>query len=937
MIGSLAAKIFGTRNDRQVKGLRKRVTEINALEEAMQALSDEELRGRTEEFRVRWTDGESLDSLLPEAFAVCREMSRRIMGMRHFDVQLIGGMVLHQGKVAEMKTGEGKTLVATLAVYLNAITGQGVHVVTVNDYLAKRDAEWMGRVYTALGLTVGTVLPGMDARAKRDAYHCDVTYATNNELGFDYLRDNMAFSAEQIMQREPAFAIIDEVDSILIDEARTPLIISGPAADSSDTYLKINGLIPMLEKQEREEPKDDEPPLSEDEVGDFTVDEKNKQVFLTERGFDKAEELLIQVELLEEGDSLYDSHNIMLLSHLTAALRAHAIYRRNVDYIVKGDDVVIVDEFTGRTLAGRRWSEGLHQAVEAKEGVTIKPENQTLASITFQNYFRLYPKLAGMTGTASTEARELGEIYGLDVIEVPTNRPIQRIDHGDLVFLTAQEKYDAITRDVQAARDRGQPTLVGTASIEASEIVSEALEKAGIPHNVLNAKNHLREAEIIAEAGRPGAVTIATNMAGRGTDIMLGGSLEQELLELGPDPSEEEREKVEASWRARHEAVLEAGGLHVVGTERHESRRVDNQLRGRAGRQGDPGSTRFFLSLEDNLMRVFASDRVSGLMKRLGMKPGEAIEHPWVSRAIENAQRKVEGHNFDMRKHLLDYDNVANEQRKVIYEQRRAVMATTDTRPIIESMRREVLDDRFRRFIPAGALEEMWDIEGLEAHLKEDFGLDFPIQKWLDEDDEMHDEPLLERIHETARRHYDAKESLVGEDNLRQFEKGVLLQVLDAQWKEHLAAMDYLRQSIGLRGYAQKNPTQEFKREAFEMFGKMLDDMNYEIVRTLTRLQIAAPEGMEQSQIDSMFDELVDGPRLDPSQLRAQHESVSTFAGTEEETAQAPGSAGRGGQQAGQGSEVPTRPLRRETPKVGRNEPCPCGSGKKYKHCCGKL
>ena len=932
MIASFAAKIFGTRNDRQVKKLRKRVTEINALEEATQALSDEELKGRTEEFHQRWSDGESLDSLLPEAFAVCREMSRRVMGMRHFDVQLIGGMVLHEGKVAEMKTGEGKTLVATLAVYLNAITKKGVHVVTVNDYLAKRDAEWMGRVYTALGLTVGTVVPGMDARAKRDAYHCDVTYATNNELGFDYLRDNMAFSSEQIMQREPVYAIVDEVDSILIDEARTPLIISGPAADSSATYHTINGLIPELKRQAREEPKDDEPPLTEEEIGDFTVDEKNKQVFLTERGFDKAERLLVQAGLLEEGDSLYDSHNIMLLSHLTAALRAHAIYKRNVDYIVKGDDVIIVDEFTGRTLAGRRWSEGLHQAIEAKEGVTIKPENQTLASITFQNYFRLYPKLAGMTGTAETEARELGEIYGLDVVQIPTNRPIQRIDHGDLVFLTAQEKFEAITKDVQAARERGQPTLVGTASIEASELVSEALTKAGVPHNVLNAKNHMSEAEIIAEAGRPGAVTIATNMAGRGTDIVLGGNLEQELLELGPDATDEERDRVRREWETRHAQVIEAGGLHVVGTERHESRRIDNQLRGRAGRQGDPGSTRFFLSLEDNLMRVFASDRVSGLMKRLGMKPGEAIEHPWVSRAIENAQRKVEGHNFDMRKHLLDYDNVANEQRKVIYEQRHAVMATTDTRPIIESMRREVLADRFRRFVPSGALEEMWDIEGLTAHLKEDFGLDFPLQQWLDEDDELTDDTLLDKIIATAQRHYEAKEKLVGEDNLRQFEKGVLLQVLDAQWKEHLAAMDYLRQSIGLRGYAQKNPTQEYKREAFEMFGKMLDDMNYEIVRTLTRLQVAAPEGMEQEDVNAMLDELVDNPRVDPSQLRTRHESVSTFAEPEPPAAPARPSGRTEG-----GNEPPARPVRRENPKIGRNDPCHCGSGKKYKHCCGKL
>ncbi len=928
---TVARKVFGTPNDRKIKTTRPMVERINALEPDFHKLSDEGLIAKTEELRKRVAEGESLDEVLPEAFANCREAARRALGLRAFDVQLMGGIFLHQGNIAEMKTGEGKTLVATFPAYLNALSGAPVHIVTVNDYLARRDAEWMGKVFAALGMTTGVVVPQQPDTEKKAAYKADITYATNNELGFDYLRDNMAFSAEQIMQREPVFAIVDEVDSILIDEARTPLIISGPAADSSATYHTINGLIPELKRQEREEPKDDEPPLTDEERGDFTVDEKNKQVFLTEQGFDKAEQLLVQAGLLEEGESLYDSHNIMLLSHLTAALRAHAIYKRNVDYIVKGDDVIIVDEFTGRTLAGRRWSEGLHQAVEAKEGVTIKPENQTLASITFQNYFRLYPKLAGMTGTAITEARELGEIYGLDVIQIPTNRPVQRTDHGDLVFLTAEEKFEAITRDVQAARDRGQPTLVGTASIEASEQVSEALKQAGIPHNVLNAKNHMSEAEIIAEAGRPGAVTIATNMAGRGTDIVLGGNLEQELLELGPDASEEERERVRRDWEKRHEQVLEAGGLHVVGTERHESRRIDNQLRGRAGRQGDPGSTRFFLSLEDSLMRVFASDRVSGLMKKLGMKSGEAIEHPWVSRAIENAQRKVEGHNFDMRKHLLDYDNVANEQRKVIYEQRRAVMATTNTRPIIDSMRREVLADRFRRYVPFGALEEMWDIEGLTAHLKEDFGLDLPIQKWLDEDDDLHDETLLEKIIDTAERHYAAKEKLVGEDNLRQFEKGVLLQVLDAQWKDHLAAMDYLRQSIGLRGYAQKNPTQEYKREAFEMFGKMLDDMNYEIVRTLTRLQVAAPEGMEQEDISSMLDELVDNPRVDPSQLRTRHESVSTFAEPEESAAPARPS-GRTGE-----DEAPTRPLRRENPKVGRNDPCPCGSGKKYKHCCGKL
>jgi len=917
MIASLVRKIFGTRNDRIIKRIRARVAQINALEADMQQLSDEALRAKTDEFHQRWSDGETLDQLLPEAFAVCREMSQRVLKMRHFDVQLIGGMVLHEGKISEMRTGEGKTLVATLPVYLNALTRQGVHVVTVNDYLARRDAEWMGRLYNALGLTVGVVVPNMEPNAKYDAYRCDVTYATNNELGFDYLRDNMAFRAEDVMQRDLVYAIVDEVDSILIDEARTPLIISGPAADATDTYIAINGLMPELKKQARDEPKDDEPPLTDEERGDFTVDEKNKQVFLTEQGFDRAENLLMQVGLLDEGESLYDTHNIMLLSHLNAALRAHAIYRRNVDYIIRENEVVIVDEFTGRTLSGRRWSEGLHQAVEAKEGLPIQPENQTLASITFQNYFRLYGKLAGMTGTADTEARELHEIYGLEVVQIPTNRPVQRTDHGDLVFLTQPEKYEAIVKDVVAARERQQPTLVGTASIEASEVVSSALKQANIPHNVLNAKQHEREAEIIAEAGRPGAVTIATNMAGRGTDIVLGGNLEQELLALGSEASEQEREQVRAEWQQRHETVIEGGGLHVVGTERHESRRVDNQLRGRSGRQGDPGSTRFFLSLDDNLMRVFASDRVAGLMKKLGMQSGEAIEHPWVTRAIENAQRKVEGHNFDMRKHLLDYDNVANEQRKVIYDQRRAVMATTDTQAIIKPMRQDVLEEVFARFIPAGALEEQWDVPGLTEHLAEDFGVSLPIQQWLDEDKELYAETLFDKILETFEQEYEAKEVLVGADALRQFEKGVLLQILDTQWKEHLASMDYLRQSIGLRGYAQKNPTQEYKREAFEMFGRLLDEINFEVVQTLSRLTIAPAEVAEGQ---GMLDDAVDAHYPDASQLETRHESVSSFASEDEPT-----------------SEELDQTYVRDGRKIGRNEPCWCGSGKKYKQCHGKL
>lgn len=919
MIASIVRKIFGTRNDRVLKQMSQRVEQINALEPKMQALDDAALRAKTDEFYQRWQNGETLDQLLPEAFAVCREMSQRVLGMRHFDVQLIGGMALHQGKIAEMRTGEGKTLVATLAVYLNALTRQGVHVVTVNDYLARRDAEWMGRLYNALGLSVGVVVPNMDHRSKYDAYRCDVTYATNNELGFDYLRDNMAFSQDAVMQRELVYAIVDEVDSILIDEARTPLIISGPAADSSDTYLKINGLIPELKKQAREEPKDDEPPLTDEERGDFTVDEKNKQVFLTEQGFERAENLLIQIGLLEPGDSLYDAHNIMLLSHLNSALRAHAIYRRNVDYIVRDNEVVIVDEFTGRTLAGRRWSEGLHQAIEAKEGLPIQPENQTLASITFQNYFRLYKKLAGMTGTADTEARELAEIYNLEVVQIPTNRPVQRKDLGDFVFLTQAEKYEAIVKDVQAARARNQPILVGTASIESSEIIAAALTKARIPHNVLNAKHHEREAEIIAEAGRPGAVTIATNMAGRGTDIMLGGNPEQETLALGSDATEEDKAKVRAAWQVRHDEALAAGGLHVIGTERHESRRVDNQLRGRSGRQGDPGSTRFFLSLEDNLMRVFASDRVGGLMKKLGMQAGEAIEHPWVTRAIENAQRKVEGHNFDQRKHLLDYDNVANEQRKVIYDQRRAVMATTETQAIIIPMRRDVMVDVFSRFVPPEALEEQWDIEGLTRTLAEDFGQDMPIAEWLATDKDLHAETLLEKIIETMEEDYSVKEAIVGAESLRQFEKGILLQVLDGHWKEHLAAMDYLRQSIGLRGYAQKNPTQEYKREAFEMFSHMLDEINLDVVKILSRLSITPAPDQGEAVVDHLLDDVVEANYPDERHLQMRHEAIDEFSESPSEPE----------------SEART-PVRRE-PKLGRNDPCWCGSGKKYKHCHGKL
>ncbi len=917
MISKLFSKVFGSRNDRTLRRLRKYVMAINALEPTMQALSMDELALKTVEFRQRLAAGAQLDDLLVEAFAVCREASRRVLGMRHFDVQLIGGMVLHQGKISEMRTGEGKTLVATLAAYLNALSGKGVHVVTVNDYLARRDAESMGRLYNALGLTVGVVVPGMDTSAKRDAYNCDITYATNNELGFDYLRDNMVFSLDELMQRPLNFAIVDEVDSILIDEARTPLIISGPAADSSELYHAINGMIPEFKRQLRDEPKDGEEPLSDEERGDFTVDEKQKQVFLTEQGHEKAEELLRQIGLLPEGESLYDAKNIMLVHHVGAALRAHAIYRRNVEYIVRDQQVVIVDEFTGRTLTGRRWSEGLHQAIEAKEGVPIQPENQTLASITFQNYFRLYQKLAGMTGTADTEAPEFHQIYNLEVVIVPTNKPVARIDHGDLVYLTAEEKYEAILRDVQDCQRRGQPVLVGTASIDVSELLSERFKKAGIKHNVLNAKQHEREAEIIADAGRPGAVTIATNMAGRGTDIVLGGNLDMELHGLGHIDADTEA-KVRAAWQQRHDEVLAAGGLHVVGSERHESRRIDNQLRGRSGRQGDPGSTRFYLSLEDNLMRIFASDRVSGLMKKLGMQPGEAIEHPWVSKAIENAQRKVEGHNFGIRKNLLEYDDVANDQRKVVYSQRRQLMETDDVSAAISAMRDEVLAASFARFVPPGSLDEVWDIAGLEAHLAEEFALTMPVAQWLDDDADLHEQTLLQRIQQEAAKDYAAKEALVGAEGMRRFEKSVMLQVLDHVWKEHLAAMDYLRQGIGLRGYAQKNPTQEYKREAFEMFTAMLDKMQRDVVQVLCRVQVQQPEAM------AAFEET---PELPPMQM--QHDAASTWG--DDEVVEAGFASG------GEQTQADKAPFVREEPKLGRNDPCWCGSGKKYKQCHGKL
>ncbi len=912
MISKLVSKVFGSRNERLVKRMFSVVQTINGLEEDLARLSDEELRAKTDEFRKRLADGASLDSLLPEAFAVVREAGKRVMGMRHFDVQLIGGMVLHQGKIAEMRTGEGKTLVATLAVYLNALPGKGVHVVTVNDYLARRDAEWMGRLYGFLGLSTGVILSRQSAEEKRAAYAADITYGTNNEYGFDYLRDNMAFSAADRVQRGAYFAVVDEVDSILIDEARTPLIISGPSSEEgSELYAKLNKLVPQLTKQEEE-----------DGPGDYSVDEKSKQVMLTEEGHQQVEQLMEQAGLLTEGGSLYDAGNISLMHHLNAALRAHALYKRDVDYIVRDNEIVIVDEFTGRSLPGRRWGEGLHQAVEAKEGLSVQSENQTLASITFQNLFRLYPKLSGMTGTADTEAYEFQQIYGLEVVVIPTHRPAIRQDHGDVVYLSAKEKYDAVIEDIKDCHERGQPSLVGTTSIEISEYLAELLEKEGIKYQVLNAKQHEREAQIITEAGRPGVVTIATNMAGRGTDIVLGGSLEAEIAALGDQPDEAAVASVKEDWHKRHEQVLAAGGLHVIGTERHESRRVDNQLRGRSGRQGDPGSSRFYLSLEDNLMRIFASDKVKGLMQKLGMEQGEAIEHPWVTRAIENAQRKVEGHNFDIRKQLLEYDDVANDQRKVVYEQRNEIMATEDISDTINTIRDDVFNRIIDNYVPPQSLDEQWDIPGLEGAL-ELMGVPLPVSKWLEEDHDLHEEILRKRILESVGAAYAEKEAQAGTDVMRHFEKAVMLQVLDSMWKEHLAAMDYLRQGIHLRGYAQKDPKQEYKREAFELFNELLDRIKTEVTSILSRVQVRAEEDVQAAEQQ----------RRQSVSMRYEHAEAAAMA-----AAAAGGGGGEGDLAAvdNEGGENHT-PYVREGRKIGRNEPCPCGSGKKYKQCHGRL
>ena len=902
MLGKLFTKLVGSRNDRYLKKLRKTVDQINAMESQFAALSDAELQQKTADFKQRYADGISLDDLLPEAFATVREASKRVFGMRHFDVQLIGGIVLHQGKISEMRTGEGKTLTATLPAYLNALSGRAVHVITVNDYLARRDAATNEPLFNFLGLTVGVNVPGMHHMEKQQAYNADITYGTNNEFGFDYLRDNMAFSMPDRVQRDLAYAVIDEVDSILIDEARTPLIISGQAEDSSELYRQIDQVVPMLQRQEKED--------AEGEMGDghYTIDEKAKQIYLTERGQIRVEEILVERGLMQPGDSLYSATNITLLHHVYAGLRAHNLFKKDVDYVIKENQIVIVDEHTGRTMEGRRWSEGLHQAIEAKEGVRIQNENQTLASITFQNYFRLYLKLSGMTGTADTEAFEFQTIYGLETIVVPTNRPMVRKDMPDLVYLTAEEKYQAIIKDIEETRAAARPVLVGTASIESSEYLSTLLHKDKIPHQVLNAKFHANEAQIIAEAGRPGTVTIATNMAGRGTDIVLGGNWQSDVAKLD-NPSEEQIAALKAEWQQRHDAVIAAGGLHIIGTERHESRRIDNQLRGRAGRQGDAGSSRFYLALDDALMRIFASDRMAGMMRKLGMEPGEAIEHPLVSRAIENAQRKVEARNFDIRKQLLEFDDVANDQRKVVYEQRNELLAADDITETIAAVRQDVVETVMSQYIPPQSLDEMWDIPGLEARFRKDFGIDMPIAKWLADDNKLFEEKLRERIQDVVEKTYQLKEEMVGVPVLRQFEKAVMLQSLDTHWKEHLAAMDHLRQGINLRGYAQKNPKQEYKREAFELFSTMLDQLKLDVIGVLSRVQIRAPEDVEAVEEQRRKAEQIE--------MEYQHAEAEHVGGEVPAT--------------------PPGPVFREAEKIGRNDPCPCGSGKKYKQCHGKL
>ncbi|MEM4988661.1 preprotein translocase subunit SecA [Collimonas sp. H4R21] len=917
---SLLTQIFGSRNQRLLKQYKKVVRQINALEPAFEKLSDAELQAKTPELKQRIAGGEKLDALLPEAFAVCREAGKRVLKMRHFDVQLIGGMVLHYGKIAEMGTGEGKTLMATLPAYLNALSGKGVHVVTVNDYLAQRDAEWMGRLYGWLGLTTGVNLSSVEHDAKQVAYAADITYGTNNEFGFDYLRDNMVYDAADRVQRTLNFAIVDEVDSILIDEARTPLIISGQAENHTDLYYKINEVPPLLTQQIGEETPDGKGKV--EVPGDYTKDEKAHQVLLTEAGHEKAEQILTNMGLLAEGASLYDAANISLIHHLYAALRAHSLYFKDQHYVVQNGEIVIVDEFTGRMMTGRRWSDGLHQAVEAKEGVKIQNENQTLASITFQNYFRMYGKLAGMTGTADTEAYEFQEIYGLETVVIPQNRPNQRKDRQDQVYKTSQEKYNAMLKDIQDCYERGQPVLVGTTSIENSELLSGILAKAKLPHNVLNAKQHAREAEIIAQAGRPQAITIATNMAGRGTDIVLGGNVEKQIQfieaddALGDTEKQLRSDKLRDEWQSLHDHVVNAGGLHIVGTERHESRRVDNQLRGRAARQGDPGSSRFYLSLDDALLRIFAGDRVRAIMDRLKMPEGEPIEAGIVSRSIESAQRKVEARNFDIRKQLLEYDDVANDQRKVIYQQRNELLESQGVSETVASLREGVLDDTFRTHVPEESLEEQWDIPALETALANDLHLEVPLGEMLKSEPNLTDEQLLERVLAAANASYDAKTEIVGKESFAGFERSVMLQSVDSHWREHLAALDHLRQGIHLRGYAQKNPKQEYKREAFELFGQMLDLIKNEVVKVVMTVRIenreeiaAAEEEMAQSHVENVHYQHAD---FDPS--AAPEALLAPTAHSDE--SQQPGSS---------------------VPKVGRNDPCPCGSGKKYKQCHGQL
>ncbi len=961
--------LFGSRNQRLLRQYGKLVRKSGQLEEEFGALADDKLCAKTEEFRGRLTDGETLDSLLPEAFAVVREAARRSLGLRHFDEQLIGGIALHQGKIAEMRTGEGKTLVATLPAYLNALTGNGVHVVTVNDYLAQRDAGWMGPVYEFLGLTVGVIRSGQTRDEKRAAYAADITYGTNNEFGFDYLRDNLVLHGDDQMQRDLSFAIVDEVDSILIDEARTPLIISGPADDSSELYAEINRFVPMLELArggarnddisarkvqlidrdgkalgevsldealaQAAETGDDLLQLPEDEdgqtkcqivyPGDYTVDEKQKQAFLTESGHQKVEGLLAEAGLIGEQESLYDAANIRLVHHLTAGIRAHALYRRDVEYVVNDGEIVIVDEFTGRTMPGRRWSDGLHQAIEAKEGVAIKEENQTVASITFQNYFRMYAKLSGMTGTADTEAFEFQQIYGLEVVVIPTHRDMVRDDQPDLVYLTENDKFEAIIEDIVDCQEREQPVLVGTTSIETSELLASILKKRKIPHQVLNAKQHEREAQIIAEAGRPGKVTIATNMAGRGTDIVLGGNLEAELRELGEEPGETAAAEHKSDWEARHARVLQAGGLRVIGTERHESRRIDNQLRGRSGRQGDPGSSRFYLAMEDQLMRIFGDpERTKGMLTRVGMREGEAIESKLLTRQIERAQRKVETHHFDARKNLLEYDDVANDQRRVVYQQRNELMEAEDVADAISGIREEVVNAVIDDYLPPESLPAQWKVAELEGALMRDFGAQLPVREWLDEDENLGQEQIRERVLEVLEKAYEEKTDAASESVMRQFEKVVMLNQLDIHWKEHLAAMDYLRQGIHLRGYAQKNPKQEYKREAFDMFGDMLDRVKLQVISLLSRARLQSEADVEAVE-----------QRQSQAPMQFQHAAAPALAGAEEVPALSGTARGFGSAAAPQAPQA--EPYVRDGRKVGRNEPCPCGSGRKYKHCHGKL